>query len=579
MDNNLTNQIRNKVDIVDIIGERIPLVAKGKNFFGVCPFHDDTNPSMSVSREKQIYTCFSCHATGNVFTFLMNYEHMDFKETLKYLGNRVGIDTGSIHIARKSTKYDKYYEAYKLSLKYYQNNLNSSVGKEAKEYLQKRNIDEKIIKEFEIGLSLDKRDDLTKLLQSKDNDLVTLNRIGLSTDKYDIYNNRIMFPLYDINGRVVAFSGRIYKDKDLKDKTQNKYLNTKETDIFKKGQLLYHYHIAKEECRKSHSVIVMEGFMDVIRASTIGINNTVALMGTALTKEQIALLKRLSNNIILCLDGDDPGQKAMLSIGEHLLEQGIEVKIIKLPNPDDPDTYILKNGKERFIGLVESAINFSDYKFQRLRENVDFRSDEEKANYINKVLKETTKLDDPIRREVVLKRLAKEFDIGYNTLEMRINSFKEEKPQKEEVIIPKKEHKKKNKYTKAYEQIIYFMLNNDWVITQVEKERIIFPTEEMRELCSEITYYYKKYGNINIADFYTYIQDKSNILILLNDILGDSYNEETTKDELFLYFKVTKEYCEKQEIKRLTNLMKKEVDPIEQAKIVEKIRKLRLGDS
>ena len=579
MDNTLTNQIRNRVDIVDIVGERIPLVAKGKNFFGVCPFHDDSNPSMCVSREKQIYTCFSCHATGNVFTFLMNYEHMDFKETLKYLGNRVGIDTGSIHIAKKSTKYDKYYDAYKLSLKYYQNNLNSSVGKEAKDYLQKRKIDEKIIKEYEIGLSLDKRDDLTTLLQSKDNDLVTLNRIGLSTDKYDIYSERIMFPLYDTNGRVVAFSGRIYKEKDLKDKTKNKYLNTKETDIFKKGQLLYHYHIAKEECRKAHSVIVMEGFMDVIRASTIGINNTVALMGTALTKEQIALLRRLSNNIILCLDGDSPGQKAMLSIGNHLLEQGIEVKIIKLPNPDDPDTYILKNGKDRFVGLVESAINFSDFKFQRLRENVDFRSDEEKANYINEVLKETAKLDDPIRREVVLKRLAKEFDIGYNTLEMRINSFIKDKPKKEAIVIPKKISTKKNKYTKAYEQIIYFMLNNDWVITQVEKERIIFPTEEMRELCSEITYYYKKYGNINIADFYTYIQDKSNILILINDILGDSYNEKTTKDELFLYFKVTKEYCEKQEIKRLTNLMKKEVDPIEQAKIVEKIRKLRLGDS
>ena len=488
MNNDLANTIRSKVDIVDIIGERIPLVARGKNFFGKCPFHDDNSPSMSVSREKQIYTCFSCHATGNVFTFLMNYEHMDFKEVLKYLGDRVGIDTGNIHIAKKNTKYDKYYDAYKLSLKYYQNNLNSSVGKEAKDYLTNRKITEKIIKEFEIGLSLDKRDDLTTLLQKKDNDLVSLNRIGLSTDKYDIYSERIMFPLYDTNGRVVAFSGRIYKEKDLKDKTKNKYLNTKETDIFKKGQLLYHYHIAKEECRKSHSVIVMEGFMDVIRASSIGINNTVALMGTALTKEQISLLKRLSNNIILCLDGDDPGQKAMLSIGEHLLEQGIEVKTIKLPNPDDPDTYILKNGKDRFVGLIESAINFSDYKFQRLRENVDFRSDEEKANYINEVLKETAKLDDPIRIEVVLKRLAKEFDIGYNTLEMRINSFKEEKPQKEEVIIPKKEHKKKNKYTKAYEQIIYFMLNNDWVITQVEKERIIFPTEEMRELCTEITY-------------------------------------------------------------------------------------------
>lgn len=574
MDNTLTNQIRNRVDIVDIIGERIPLTAKGKNFFGVCPFHDDTNPSMSVSREKQIYTCFSCHATGNVFTFLMNYEHMEFKDVLKYLGDRVGIDTGSIKITKKNTKYDKLYKAYNLSLKYYQNNLNSSFGKLAKDYLLKRKIDEKIIKEFEIGLSLDKRDDLTKLLQAKEYDLVTLNRIGLSSDDHDVYSNRIMFPLYDTNGRVVGFSGRIYKDKD-----QSKYVNTKETDIFKKGELLYHYHIAREECRKSSSVIVMEGFMDVIRASTIGIKNTVALMGTALTNEQINLLKRLSNNIILCLDGDDPGQNATLKIGNILLEQGIETKVIKLPNPDDPDTFILNNGKERFIGLIDSALNFSDYKFQRLKEKVDFRSDEETANYINEVLKETAKIEDPIRVEVVLKRLAKEFNIGYNTLEMRINSYIKKKPKKEKEFIPHKKPTRKDKYTKAYEQIIYFMLNNDWVITQVEKERIIFPTEEMRELCSEISYYYKKYGNINIADFYTYIQDRENILILLNNILADSYMEKTTKDELFLYFSVTREYCEKQEIKRLTNLMKKEMDPIEQAKIVEKIRKLRLGDN
>ena len=574
MNNELANEIRNKVDIVDIIGERIPLVAKGKNLFGVCPFHDDSNPSMCVSREKQIYTCFSCHATGNVFTFLMNYEHIDFKQTLKYLGNKVGIETSNINIAKKNDKFEKYYDIYKLSQKYYQNNLNSSFGHQAKVYLSKRNISDDIIKEFEIGLSLDKKDDLTKLLQSKKYDLVTLNRIGLSSDNYDIYNDRIMFPLYDVNGRIVGYSGRIYKDNG-----QNKYLNTKETDIFKKGQMLYHYHIAKEECRKNNSVIVMEGFMDVIRASTIGIKNTVALMGTALTKEQISLIKRLSNNIILCLDGDDPGQKATLSIGNNLFEQGIEVKVIRLPNPDDPDTFILNNGKERFIGLIESAQNFSDYKIQRLKENVNFKSDEEKANYINEVLKETAKVEDEIRREVVLKRLAKEYDIGYNTLEMRINSYIKELPVKEKIHIPKKITQKKDKYSKAYEQIIYFMLNNDWVITQVERERIIFPTEIMRELSSEISYYYKKYGNINIADFYTYIQDKTNILIILNEILNGSYTEKTTKDELFLYFKVTRDYCEKQEIKRLTNLMKKEVDPIEQAKIVEKIRKLRLGDS
>ena len=574
MNNDLANTIRSKVDIVDIIGERIPLVARGKNFFGRCPFHDDNSPSMSVSREKQIYTCFSCHATGNVYTFLMNYDHLDFKEALKYLGDRVGIDTGSVKISKKNTKFDKLYEAYNLSLKYYQNNLNSTVGKEAKRYLQNRNINEDIIKEFEIGLSLENVDDLTKLLMSKDYDLVTLNRIGLSNDNHDIYNDRIMFPLYDVFGKVVGFSGRIYKDNG-----QNKYVNTKETDIFKKGEMLYHYHIAKEECRIKKSVIVMEGFMDVIRASTIGVKNTVALMGTALTKEQINLIKRLSNNIILCLDGDDPGQKATLSIGDTLLEQNVEVKVIVLPNPEDPDSYILKNGKEKFEGLIENALNFSDYKMKKMRENVNFKSDEETSDYINEVIKETAKIDDSIRREVILKRLAKEFDIGYNTLEMRINTLLEKKETKEEKIVPNKEIVKKDKYIKAYEQIIYFMLNNDWVITQVENERLIFPTEVMRTIVSEITYYYKKYGSINVADFYTYIQDKENILIFLNDILGSSYSENTTKDELFEYFKVVKEYIKKQEIKRLTGLMKKEVDPLEQAKISEKIRKLRLGDN
>lgn len=574
MNNDLANTIRSKVDIVDIIGERITLIARGKNYFGVCPFHDDSNPSMCVSREKQIYTCFSCHATGNVFTFLMNYEHIDFKEALKYLGDKVGIDTGNIQIKKKDDKFDKLYAAYNLSLKYFQNNLNSNIGKNAKQYLLNRKIDEAMIKEFEIGLSLETRDDLTKLLSSKNYDLVTLNRIGLSNDNHDIYNDRIMFPLYDITGRVVGFSGRRYDN--IKD---NKYVNTKETDIFKKGEMLYHYHIAKEECRLKKSVIVMEGFMDVIRASSIGIKNTVALMGTALTKEQINLIKRLSNNIILCLDGDGPGRKAALNNGNLLFEQGIEVKIVTLPDPDDPDSFILKNGKERFQGLIESAINFSDYKMQMLRENVDFRSDEEKANYINTVIAETAKLDDPIRREVVLKRLAKEFDIGYNTLEMRINSLLKNEPKKEEVIIPKKTIVKKDKYTKAYEQVIYFMLNNDWVITQVERERLIFPDEVMRSTCSEIIYYYKKYGMINVADFITYIQDKENISKFLNSILAEDYIETTNKEELFLYFRVIREYIQKQEIKRLTNLMKKEVDPIEQAKIVEKIRKLRLGDN
>ncbi len=574
MNNDLANEIRSKTDIVDIIGERIPLVARGKNFFGVCPFHDDSNPSMCVSREKQIYTCFSCHATGNVYTFLMNYEHIDFREALRYLGEKVGVNVSSVNIVKKTTKFDHLYEAYNFAVKYFQNNLSASVGKEARAYLSKRGINEEAIKEFEIGLSLESRDDLTKLLVSKKYELSTLNRIGLSSDDHDIYDDRIMFPLYDVSGQVVGFSGRIYKDVD-----QNKYLNTKETDIFKKGEMLYHYHIAREECRLKKSVIVMEGFMDVIRASIVGVKNTVALMGTALTNNQFNLIKRLSNNIILCLDGDDPGVKAMLSIGEHLLDEGVEVKVVVLPDNDDPDSFILKQGKERFIGLVENALNFSDFKMQQLRKNVNFRSDEEKANYINEVLKETVKINDTIRVEIVLKRLEKEFDISYNTLEKRFKDLVEFKTTTKRVV-PEVVNKvvKKTKYDKAVEQILYFMLNNDWVISQVERENIVFPSEESRILSSEIIYYYKLYGNINVADFYTYVQDKEDILVLLNSILADSYSEETTKEELFQYFKVIRDYRCNQEIKRLTNLMKKEVDPLEQAKIADKIRKLRMGE-
>ena len=575
MNNNydLTNEIRSKVDIVDIIGERIPLVPKGKNFFGVCPFHEDTNPSMSVSRDKQIYRCFSCGASGNVFNFLMNYEHKEFKEVLKELGDRVGVNTNSIKISKQSTKYDNLYEVYNFSNKYFQNNLASTIGRNAKEYLSKRNIGEDIIKEFSIGLSLNDKDDLTKLLINKKYDLTTLNQIGLSVDNRDIYNDRIMFPLHDTYGHIVGFSGRIYKDVD-----QNKYLNTKETPIFKKGSCLYHYHIAMDTCRVSKSVIIMEGFMDVIRASSIGVKNTVALMGTALTKEQIALIKRLSKNIILCLDGDGPGRHAAMSIGETLLQNEIEVKVITLPDDDDPDTYILKHGKDSFLSMIENAVNYGDYKINSLKENVNFKSDEDIANYINRVLVETSKINDEIRVEIILKRLAKDYNIGYNTLEKRFKDLKEFKPTAKIEIVQQKQKKRKNKYIMAMEQLIYYMLNNDWVIDEVEKENLIFPSNETRLLTSEVIYYYKKQGIINIADFYTYLQSKSDLLDLLNNIVSSNYIENITKDELFSYFKVIREYSLNEQIKRLEGLMKKEADPLEQAKISEQIRMLKLGE-
>ena len=572
----IINEVRRKNDIVDVIGEKIPLEKRGKNYFGVCPFHDDTNPSMSVSREKQIYTCFSCHATGNVFTFLMNYEHKEFNQVLSDLANRVGITLSGFKTKKISTKYDEWYKIYDLANKYYQNNLLSKEGEGAREYLKNRSIDDLTVKEFEIGYSLKERDDLTKLLTMKGHSIDLLNKIGLSNEDHDIYNSRLMFPLHDLNGKVIGFSGRI-----ITSGKQNKYLNTKETELFKKGKLLYHYHIAKEEARVKKSVIIMEGFMDIIRASTVGIKNTVATMGTALTKDHIKEIKRLSNNIILCFDGDDPGVKATLANGELFKSEGIEVKVITLPGEDDPDTYILKNGKDAFQGLIDNAIYYSDFKIKNLSRNRNFASSEEKANYIHEVLEEASKINDTIRTEIILKDLAKKFEIGYNTLEKSFQELVNNKEIKKEVVTtPRKvQPKKKDKYQKASLNIIYYMLNKQDIIDMVEAEHLVFPTEALRALESEIVYFYHKYGFINEADFYTYLTPKGELLNLLNEVLEMDLKTALTKEELYDYFKVIREFNFKKTINNLEEKIKNETDPVMQVKYAEEIRKLRIGES
>ena len=219
MDNQI-NEIRKANDIVDVISSYLPLAKKGKNYFGVCPFHDDTNPSMSVSKDKQIYKCFSCGASGNVITFIMDYEHVDFKEALSVLAKKAGISFQGGNVKNTTTKYDKYYKMYDLALKLYQNNINSSLGKNAIEYLENRKISKDLIKEFKIGLSLDKNS-LTNILTKKDYSTIELEQYGLGNGYNDLYVNRIMFPLFDTNNKPVGFSGRIYNTQDT-----SKYINT-----------------------------------------------------------------------------------------------------------------------------------------------------------------------------------------------------------------------------------------------------------------------------------------------------------------------------------------------------------------
>ena len=570
MNDETIKKIREANDIVEVISEYLPLTKKGKNYFGICPFHDDTNPSMSVSSDKQIYKCFSCGASGNVITFVMDYEHVDFREALSTLAKRAGISFSKGLVKNNSNKYDKYYKMYDLALKLYQNNINTKNGESAISYLENRNISKQLIKEFKIGLSLNDNG-LSKILSSKGYSSEELDRFGLGTGTGDLYLNRIMFPLFDTNNRPVGFSGRVYKGET----NTGKYINTKETPIFKKGELLYNYYKAKEFTRLEKKLIIVEGFMDVIRLYSIGIKNVVALMGTALTKNQISLIKRLSTNIYLCLDGDKAGRSAMQSIGKDLVANGLEVHVIPLRDNLDPDEYILKYGKESFVNIYNNPINYSEFRINYMKEGVNLNDIEEKTSYVNSILKEVENEKDEIKQEFMLKKISSEFDIDINIL--KNNLKKQEKYSKIEALSKEPVKKEKlNKYEKATYGILIYMLDSYEMTKYYEQKLNYLPTKEARYLANEIIYTYKKNGNLVLADFITSLNDKEDLLKLLKEALkydNNSLNEEVFKDCV----KVIKEYNESSEIKRLKRLMNEEVDPIKKAQILEQIRLVKMG--
>lgn len=565
--NDVMNEIRNKTDIVDVISKYITLTKRGKNYFGVCPFHDDHSPSMSVSPEKQIYTCFSCGASGNVFTFVADFEKISFAQAVRLLGEKVGISVGGI--SNFSEKKDEYFEIYELANKFYQNSLFTNLGKNAIEYLKKRNIDKETIKKFGIGLSIQKVS-LTDYLKNKKYDIDKLINIGITNDQgNDIFINRIMFPIYDLSGNPVAFSGRIYNTKDT-----SKYVNTKETDKFKKGKLLYNYHIAKEYLKKNDSIIIMEGQMDVIRASTIGINNCIATMGTALTKDHKNIIKNMTNNIVLCFDGDEAGEKATVHAIELLEDTNIDIKVVRLPNNMDPDEYILKEGKDSFLAQIKNAINLIDYKMELLKKNKDFGNIKDVSSYINSVLKELINEKDDITIELNLKKLSDNFNIDYKTIKNKYNNLVKNKKEIKNEIKPKKTY---DKYRMAENYLIYYMIRDEKVLNMVENKVGYFPTKNIRELSNEIIYYFHKYGIINIADFISYISDRAEILRTFQDIIAMDIKDEFQIQEIEDYIFVINEYHKEMRINNLNKKLKEEKDPLKQAEISMEIMKIRGG--
>ena len=563
------DKVRNSTDIVDLIGSYIPLTSKGKNFFCVCPFHDDHSPSMSVSREKQIYSCFSCGATGNVFTFLMNYENMSFVDAVRFLGEKQGIKIAGSK-PKVEDKNKDLYEMYDTAVLYYKNNLNSTYGEEARKYLYDRGLTDEDIKYFNIGLALNNNNLSSSLLKKHNKEKII--DIGLAYESdgklLDLYRNRIMFPIMDLNGNFCAFSGRIYNTTE-----GSKYINTKGTTIFKKSNILYNYYNAKDIIKKKKEIIICEGFMDVIRLHTIGLKNAVALMGTSFTSEQMEFIKKIKCNVVLNLDRDDAGESATYTIGKKLLEEEVPVKVIVYEKAKDADEYVVKFGSDAFIKNYNNKINFIDFEIEYLKKNKNLNDSVELSKYINEVIDSLNDIDDKILLDLKVKELVSKYKISEEIIYSKIKA----KPKKEKVVKQKekKENIKYNKFDISEIRIIYLMLNYEDVLTQYETKLGFLVNKKRKELANAIVYFKNKNHGFNYADFITYISDKEDLLETFNEINSYHNIKTYTESELEDYIKNVREEMVEEQVKKLKKQMNESLDINEKLNILKRIEKIK----
>ena len=415
---------------------------------------------------------------------------------------------------------------------------------------------------------------LYNLLKKKGYDQKKLADIGLINiinDKtYDMFSRRITFPLWDKDGNIVGFSARIYRgEKDV-----SKYMNSRESNLFKKGETLYNYHNAKDAAKREKQINVVEGFMDAIRISSIGLKNVVALQGTAMTQEQINLLKKLRVKVILCLDNDNAGETATVNNGEELEKNNIETYVIRLSGEKDPDEYILANGKEAFIQNVSEPLTFFEFKINYLKQNKDLNNITDLTAYINDVLKDLASNDDAILRELTLTKMSKEYDISLDVLKSKLEllapvKVKEPKEKVEKKVI------KKDSYIIGMEKILYFMMNGEEYIKEYQKKLGFFSDSLYREIANEIVYFLENNQKITVADFITYINDKENIKDKVMEIVNDSVNDEVTIEAMDEYILALNKIMTKNEIKRLKELMKKELDVDKKMKLAAQIAELK----
>lgn len=564
------NEIRGSVDIVDVIGQYLPLTKQGRNYKAICPFHNDTRPSLSISPDKQIYKCFVCDSGGNVFTFLQNHLKISYIEAVKKVAEIGRIDLSEYHLETKATPIKKeYVDLYSMNeeaCKIYSYYLNTKLGLEAKAYLNERHFNDELIEQFSIGYAPIETVLYQSFKQKGYNEIAMVNS-GLiieSRNHYDRFNDRIMFPLHDSEGRIVGFSGRIYK----MTQTDSKYMNSPESDIFIKGKTLYNYHRCKEAVRKEGFVYLLEGFMDVIAMYKAGIDNAVAIMGTSLTKEHIQLLRRLTNTIHICLDGDRAGQVAASKAAAALLEANMNVKIILLPDNHDPDEIYEEHGKLGLIELLKKTLSPIEFQMDFEYRHIDTENYEDRKKFLENMCQLINKIQDDLDKDYYIQRLSKLSGFSSTIIEQKLAGIKQvEIPVYREV---KQVKRMIDKYHKAERDLLFYMLHSKEVAKKYEAKVGFMYDDRYRVIASYIVDYYRTHDKLVIADFINRFE-KNELIQAVVDIVSLSlplpYDEKAVND----YMKMISLNAKKMKKEQLLEQFNYVLDPYKKSEILKEI--------
>jgi len=467
---NLLEDILSRLDIVEVISGYIPLKKAGRNFKANCPFHHEKTASFMVSAERQIYHRFGCGESGNAFKFLMRHERMEFPEAVEVLAKKTGVilpEQNKPEAARAASLSSQLHKVNELAVSFYENNLHAASGAEACNYLLNRGIKLQTIKEFHLGFATSGWDNLINFLRSKNIALSLMEQAGLVLPKdaggfYDRFRNRIIFPILDIRSRVIGFGARVM------DNTLPKYINSPETPIYTKGKNLFGLNLSKDFIRDSDCAIIVEGYLDFMIPYQQGLKNIVASQGTALTLEQIKLLKRYTHNAVMIYDGDTAGEIATLRSLDILIQEGVNVKVVPLPKGIDPDTLVRNQGIENLKNKVNNATNLFDYKLNVLKSRYNIKDPHGKSKIASEMLLTINKFDNAILRGEYIKKLSEEIKISEHYILEELNKLKS--PVSIGQSAPETLTKNKSEINPAEKLLIKFMLEEKELIERIMQE-------------------------------------------------------------------------------------------------------------